>query len=567
MISSELLTSLGIDHQRKGAEFVLDCPYCGKDRHLYLNVSGAFKCHHCSESGGWARLRKEYGAIPSIQAPKDKPFSLPSEEYVRGCSKKLLGPSGASAVEYLYRRKIALEQIHSFRLGMDTKNGQPVLVIPTFEDGKPVNIKYRTIPPAEKQFFRWPGGKSALFNADILKTLKDDDPVFVTEGEIDAITLSGMGFPAVGITGGAGTINPEWIEQLERFKKIVLVYDSDNAGRGGARKIARRIGLERCYNVILPTKDVNEFVTQEHTKDEFQRLVAEARQFDVENVCSIHQAFADLSREYDKQHDATCLSPHWPSVEKLTGDFQAGDLIVVSAKEKTGKTTWVLNMAHQWAKQGHPVLFYCLEMRPSRLVRKLIQIVLRKRDEELTPKVLLDGYREIAEYPLFWGYNYKKVAADVVFETIRLAWKRYGIEAVVFDNLHYLARDITHQVQEVGYISRSFKLLAEELEIPIILIAQPRKIQRNGIMGIEDLKDSSSIGADSDQVIILYREKTKATEGGEASFKPETLIRVDASRYKPGGETLLYFDGATGTYAEIAGSRVTADDEDIARWD
>lgn len=551
MITPELLTSLGILHQQKGTEFILDCPYCGKDCHLYLNASGVFKCHHCQESGGWAKLRKEYATASNIQAPKGKPLSLPSEEYVQGCVKKLLGPHGTPVVEYLYSRKITLEQIHHFRLGMDTKNGKPVLVIPTIENGRPVNVKYRTIPPAEKQYFRWDGGKSALFNSDTLKTLKDDNPVFITEGEIDAISLAGMGFSAVGITGGAGTINPAWIEQLERFEKIVLVYDSDNAGREGARKIARRIGLERCYNVKLSVKDVNEFVMQGHSKDEFQQLVTEAERFDVENVCSTLQAFVDLTKEYDRQHDATCLSPHWPSVEKLTGDFQAGDLIVVSAKEKTGKTTWCLNMAHQWAKQGHPVLFYCLEMRPSRLVRKLIQTVLRKQDEELIPKVLLDGYREMSEYPLYWGYNYKKVTADVVFDTIRLAWKRYGIEAVVFDNLHYLARDIAHQTQEVGYISRSFKLLAEELEIPIILIAQPRKIERNSIMGIEDLKDSSSIGADADQVIILYREKTRAAEGGESSFKSETLVRVDASRYRPGGETLLYFDGATGTYTEL----------------
>lgn len=555
MITPELLSSLEILHQQKGAEFILDCPYCGKNHHLYLNASGVFKCHHCQESGGWAKLRKEYNTTSSIQVSKSKPLSLPSEEYVQGCTKKLLGPHGTPVVEYLYSRKITLEQIHTFRLGMDTKNGQTVLVIPIFENGKPVNVKYRTIPPAEKQYFRWDGGKSALFNGDILKTMKDDDPVFITEGEIDTISLSGMGINTVGITGGAGTINPAWIERLERFEKVVLVYDSDKAGQEGARKMAHRLGLERCFNVKLPVKDMNEFVMQGHGKDEFQQLVTEAERFDVENICSTLQAFVDLTREYDKQHDATCLSPHWPSMERLTGNFQAGDLIVVSAKEKTGKSTFCLNMAYRWAQQGHPVLFYCLEMRPSRLVRKLIQIVLRKRDEELTPKVLMNGYREMSEYPLYWGYYYKKVTADVVFETIRLAWKRYGIEAVVFDNLHYLARDIVHQTQEVGYISRSFKLLAEELEIPIILIAQPRKIERNGIMGIEDLKDSSSIGADADQVIILYREKTKATEGGESSFKPETLVRVDASRYRPGGETLLYFDGTTGTYTELSNNR------------
>jgi len=556
MITPELLSSLEIDFQQKGAEFILDCPYCGKDRHLYLNQSGVFKCHHCQEAGGWSKLRKEYGeGAPGIQEPKEKTVTLPTEAYISGCQKKLLGPNGTPVVEYLYSRKITLDQIHKYQLGMDMKEGKPVLVIPILEDGKVVNVKYRSIPPAEKKYFRFQGGKSALFNGDILKGLKPDDLVCLTEGEMDCISLSGLGVNAAGITGGAGTIIPAWIKQLEKPEKIYLVYDSDEPGQKGAREIARRLGMERCFNIVLPAKDVNQWVMNGGTKEAFGDLVRNARRFDIENVCTTETAFRELIREYDRKRDATALQPHWPSVYGLTGPFEPGDLIIVSAKEKTGKTTWCLNLAYQWGRQGHPILVYCLEMRPTRLLRKLIQIAMLKRADELNPETLVKGYERVSEYPIYWGYNYKKVAADVVFETIRQAWKRYGVEAVIFDNLHYLARDIAHQTQEVGYISRSFKLLAEELEIPIILIAQPRKIERNGIMGIEDLKDSSSIGADADQVIILYREKTKASEGGQSSFKPETLVRVDASRYHPGGETLLTFDGERGIFAEIERNR------------
>lgn len=552
MITPELLSSLEISHQQKGAEFILDCPYCGKAGHLYLNQTGVFKCHHCQEAGGWSKLRKEYGeGAPGIQEPKEKTVTLPTEAYISGCQKKLLGPNGTPVVEYLYSRKITLDQIHKHLLGMDTKEGKPVLVIPIIEDEKPVNIKYRTVPPAERKYFRFQGGKSALFNGDILKGLKPDNPVFITEGEIDCMSLSDLGVNAVGITGGAGTIIPAWIKQLEHFEKIYLVYDSDEPGQKGAREIARRLGMERCFNIVLPDNDVNQWVMKGGTKEAFQTLVQSARLFEIENVCTTETAFRELIKEFDRKRDATALEPHWPSVNRLTGAFESGDLIVVSAKEKTGKTTWCLNLAYHWAKQGHAILFYCLEMRPTRLLRKLIQVALSRSSDELNPHALLNGYGQVSEYPIYWGYNYRKVAAEVVFETVRQAWKRYGVEVVIFDNLHYLARDIAHQAQEVGYISRSFKLLAEELEIPIVLIAQPRKIDRSAIMGIEDLKDSSSIGADADQVIILYREKTKANEGGQSSFKAETLVRVDASRYHPGGETLLHFDGERGVFSEV----------------
>ena len=123
---------------------------------------------------------------------------------------------------------------------------------------------------------------------------------------------------------------------------------------------------------------------------------------------------------------------------------------------------------------------------------------------------------------------------------------------VIFDNLHFLARSLTHQVQELGVISKTFKLLAEELRIPIILIAQPRRgDDENRVVSINDLKGSSDLGADADQVIVLYRKKKKAKDGlADVSFEPETLVRVDASRYRAGGETLLTFNGATATFKE-----------------
>lgn len=235
----------------------------------------------------------------------------------------------------------------------------------------------------------------------------------------------------------------------------------------------------------------------------------------------------------------------------LTGNgrYLLGDFTV------THNTTMALNLATFNAMRGLPVLVYCLEMRPERLAKKVIEAVGKINKENFTRELALKTAERLINMPLYFGYNYKNINAETVFQTIRAAYRRFGLKLIIFDNLHYLVRSLAHVSQEVGNVTRSFKLLAEELHVPLILIAQPRKVEDSDIMTMNDLKDSSSIGADSDQIIILWREKTKSNpknqEAQESSFKPKTLVRVDASRYTAGGDTALYFKGEYSLFTEI----------------
>lgn len=562
------LRELGIVYKMSSGQIVIDCPYCGKDHHTYIDPQKkVYYCHKCGEKGTWYQLRQHLDGSSNATTPGStsaaivpmssvkKQFRYPSETYISGCSKRLLGPSGTDAINYLHGRKISLDAIHHFHLGLESRDRKEWIVVPYSKNGEPVNIKYRTLPPTDKEFRRWKDGESILFNRDCLKALKDDDPVIIAEGETDCLTLYSAGFRNVVATSiGAGGIKPDWIDDLERFSTIYIAYDSDDAGRKGAKELAMRLGDDRCRNVQLPAgiDDVNDFFVKGGTRERLESFIANAKPLDVENILDIEQAFKRLIDSYKDEQDGTGILPPWNSVAKLTGAFEPGDLIILSATPKTGKTTLALNISLYISKKGLPTLLYCLEMRPERLVKKTMQIQGWKLEEELTPDTMVNLYRQLDEVPLYFGYNYKKCTLDIVVETIRKGVRRYGFKFVVFDNLHFLARDISHQTQEVGMISKTFKLLAEELQIPIMLIAQPRKVDDNQVMGMNDLKDSSSIGADADMVIVLYRKKTKNNDGtAETSFDPTTLVRVDASRFKSGGETLLYYDGARAVFKEL----------------
>jgi replicative DNA helicase len=538
------------------------CPLCGDDKwHFYIgSQNGAWFCHKCQEKGNLYQLQKGLGDMKHVQSvaqvvKKDEELKpLDTNAYLQ--LQKALS-TNENAMDYLKaERGFKKETINHFRLGLKRYENTDWLTIPHFSNGNLINVKYRSLPPAEKQFKRVPGRPSILFNEDCLK--EEFTELFIAEGETDAMSLWQIGFKnVVGTTAGAGSFLPEWHEKLEDIEQIYLCFDSDETGKKGAYAVADKLGFERCKNIILPEgQDLNDYL-KKHTREDFVKLAAMARKFKIPSISSISEVIHTIDREQSQQQKQGILTP-WDNVNKKIGSFAPGDLIILSAVPKTGKTTFSLNIAHQNAKEGIPCLFYCLEMRPERLLIKVLSNELN-REVIFNDREIIAATRErIENLPLYFGYSYKRVEREYVLNIIRNAVKRYDIEFVVFDNLHFLVRNIKYVTHEVGLVTQSFKLLAEELEIPIMLIAQPRKTNPNEMMNMLDLKDSASIGADADQIIILHRKPLKSDKGDgisraelETTLEPETLVRVEASRYHPGGDTMLYFDGAKSKFRRL----------------
>ena len=162
----------------------------------------------------------------------NQPIEPISEQFIQEAHKLLLQDHEAMA--YLRgERKLSRETIERFRLGLSFRNGNRWLVIPYFSNGNLINIKFRSLPPAPKAFLRAEGYPSTLFNEDALNGTEE---AFVCEGEIDTITLVQNGFPnAVGVTCGAETFLPEWIDRFANIKRIfsaTILTKPGNEGQG-----------------------------------------------------------------------------------------------------------------------------------------------------------------------------------------------------------------------------------------------------------------------------------------------------------------------------------------------
>lgn len=536
------------------------CPFCGRSKSkFWIHAERTiYRCWNCDQRGNLYKLKRELGDTAKVvsaarlvsgEDPQKGGDPVPME-YVDKWHRALL--KNERALEYCDSRGFDDRTIRHFKLGLQRKHGVSWLAIPHINDGECANVKFRSLPPAEKAFRRVKGRASVLFNQD---ALADYDSIVIAESETDTMAFWQAGVRnVVGLTCGAETFLPEWFDILADKEKVTLALDVDAVGQHGARDIARRLGFDRCYNVLLPAHDANE-VLQTLGPAELSKSLGQAEQFDVAGVVSLADAFLRCGEMVEMGEEG--LDTPWTAVNRFVS-WQPGDLIILSARTGVGKTSWALNVALHLAMQGHPVLFYCLEMSVERLAAKLAAVIRKKSTEDLGRVDFAYARYICRRLPFYfvdpdWGGSLK---VDHVLDKIREVVKRHGIKYLVFDHLHFLCRSLQYLTNEIGQITRTFKLLTQELGLRTTLIAQPKKIGSDRVLVLDDLKDSASIPMDADQVIFIHRAAVPAAlDEGDVSdisdnevLEPKALMRFSKSRFKPSGDCLLWFDGAASTF-------------------
>lgn len=155
---------------------------------------------------------------------------------------------------YWHGRGLTDQTIDAFMLGWDGKR----YTIPALYRLIPYAIKRRQSEiddGIDAKYTQVAGGRVGIFNAD---NLWSAHKCIIAEGEIDTMLLHQIGYSAVSSTGGAGTWKAEWSQFFTHIQDIVILYDNDEAGRDGAKKI--RAGMRRARIVTLPNgiKDIGE---------------------------------------------------------------------------------------------------------------------------------------------------------------------------------------------------------------------------------------------------------------------------------------------------------------------
>ena len=566
---ADYIQNKGWAHKLEGNNYKIEtCIFCGnaKSNFEIHKDKGIYKTWCCAQNGGFYELKKHLG--DEAFTVRDLDNEVPEAEKFTEIEGEKFTASANNFHARIYQRQVGLQYLKSrgftdeaikhFKLGCQKRNGEYWLTIPHWVGDQCVNIKYRSIPPADKQFRQEEKSQKVLFNHNALSGPADS--IIITEGELKSVSLWQNGFHnTVSLTGGVEGIKPEWMDQLQRFEKIYLCLDADAPGQRAAEKLAMRLGPERTYNIVLQdAKDPDEwFFRKGHTPEEFQFLIDTAKLVDIKNIVSLNRALGLLQEEIETQDEDAYqgLLTQWDDVNALTKGFKPGELIVLSAPPKYGKTTWALDWTLYQTGLGNPGLFFCVEMNATRLARKCVANLRNVDNDMMDADDVAHARYEMRRRPLYLPDKVGRgIDPEGIFETITAAYRRYGLKFVVFDNIHFLVRSNNNLREKIGEVSQGFKLLAEELRIPIILIVHPRKLNKNKAMTADDIKETGSIHADADQLIFLHRNKQEVDADRDdddpelhdknVPLDPWTEIIVDSSRFSEGGKVKLYYDGA-----------------------
>ena len=224
-----------------------------------------------------------------------------------------------------------------------------------------------------------------------------------------------------------------------------------------------------------------------------------------------------IERHSKEERLITGTPTGFTELDTLTTGFHPADLIIVAARPGMGKSSFMLSMAINMARQGIPVAIFSLEMSKEQLVTRALSMVSgvplqnirRGFVKEGDWQKLLNAGIELSKCDIFIDDSPNLSTVDIRIKSRKLKKERQ-IGAVYVDYLQLVRPQFrkSSRQEEVAEVSRSLKALAKELSIPVIALAQlSRQVEHRSDKRpqLADLRESGQIEQDADLIMFLHR--------------------------------------------------------------
>ena len=469
------------------------------------------------------------------EAPQREPEKLQEEkpdylQYYHECMARMGDPAIQS---YLAYRGISPEVAAYYWLGYDPewrspkalaagKNppSSPRLIIPTCNGSYVARDIRRNPPEGARAFTKMKEGEVCLFNKKALHN-PTESPVFIVEGELDAISILQAGHEAVGL-GSTSNIKKLLADLQERTtgSTLVLCLDKDPAGRKAEDELAdglqkQNISFIRA-DISGEHKDANEALTADKTA--FYAALDEAEHGTAAKPDSIKDYLGRIfTGEIEKFKQESTRKTGFPDLDKKASGIYAG-LYVLGAISSLGKTTLMHQIADQMAAAGNHVLFFSLEQSRFEMASKSLARITAKHDiktavssleirkGKITPEVQA-AYKEYTETV---GDRLSVIEGNFncnisfIGDYVERYMKRNRVKpVVVIDYLQILDGD-TQQRQTTKDIVdtnvRELKRLSRNKDIPVFVVSSLNRANYLTPVDFESFKESGGIEYTADVI-------------------------------------------------------------------
>ncbi|MEX2441739.1 MAG: replicative DNA helicase [Pontimonas sp.] len=248
-------------------------------------------------------------------------------------------------------------------------------------------------------------------------------------------------------------------------------------------------------------------------------------------------------------------------LDQLTNGFHRGQLILVAARPALGKSTLALDFARSAAiKHNLPAIVFSLEMSRSEIAMRLLAaeaaVPLQKMRKGMIEQrdwtTIAQTRGRIDQAPLFIDDSPNMSLVEIRAKCRRLK-QRAGLKLVVIDYLQLMSagKKVESRQQEVSEFSRALKLLAKELEVPVIALSQLNRgpeQRADKKPQLSDLRESGSLEQDADVVVLLHRDSAYEQENPRAG---EADLIVAKHRNGPTGTITVGFQGHYSRFADM----------------
>ena len=256
----------------------------------------------------------------------------------------------------------------------------------------------------------------------------------------------------------------------------------------------------------------------------------------------------------DNPNDVTGVPTGFYGLDRMTAGFQAGDLIVLAARPSMGKTALAINIAeHVALNEGLPVAVFSMEMGAAQLAVRIVGSIGRIDQGHLrTGKLTDDEWPRLTEaierlrtISLHIDESAGLTSSELRANARRLSRQCGKLGLIVVDYLQLMSgstNDGENRATELGEISRGLKMLAKELQCPVIALSQlNRSVESRPDKRpmMSDLRESGAIEQDADIIMFIYRDEYYTKEACKEPGVAEIIIAKQ--RNGPTGTVKLAF--------------------------